>query len=112
MDPSKSSDARNVYVIDGEILEEVPDTGESYDIVESDEEQGGFEGDDSERMEVFGEGLEDILEGDEIMEEDNETISDMAYFVFTGHSSNGYCVAVHPTIPGLIATGIFIICLL
>lgn len=93
----KGSGQRRVYVVDGEELEEVPDN-EELDVMEADDEDADDAEDNVEVTE------EDVVDG-AIMENEDEDINDMASYVFTGHTDSVYCVAVHPTIPGLIATG-------
>lgn len=88
--------SKEVYYVDGEELEEVSDGEGLPDGLDEGMEEDG-EGDMGDFV---------IMEGEDvIMEDEGEEVEDMAYYVFTGHSQSLFCVAVHPTIPGLIATG-------
>eukprot|EP01039_Chlorochromonas_danica_P006249 gene6249-6890_t len=93
--------SKEVYYVDGEELEEVSDGEGLPDGLEEGMEYVEGEGEENDMGDfVIMEGGEDV-----IMEDEGEEVEDMAYYVFTGHSQSIFCVAVHPTIPGLIATG-------
>lgn len=88
----------NTYYIDGELLEEVIVEGEA---VESDEEDmAGEEGEMEEMAEMEDDGEQG--EGMDVIEE--EEVDD-ALYVFREHTDSVYCLAIHPSMPGVIVTG-------
>lgn len=61
---------------------------------------------EDEEDDVEGDGEPMIREEGETMSETEENVVDMAHYTCRLHQDAVYCVAIHPTIPNLILTGI------
>ncbi len=54
-----------------------------------------------------GDNVEEV--SDDEMNMDSSDVNDMAHCTFSGHKDSVYCAAAHPSYPGVVITGSFLI---
>ncbi len=84
------------YYIDEEQLEEVEEleNGETHDDIDTDQDETAMDQDEM------------IVSEDDDEEFQAENVNDMSIYTFNRHTDFLYCIALHPTRIGVVATGI------